>query len=282
MTSTELSTLTNEELMAMTGQGEAKKPGIPRLTVNKEGVDDHDNEIPIGTFKIAQGEASALYAKTAVFRPFHNTFQYAIYDAKAKATTNRSIHIKNWADEALDELGGVRCGKIPNKQAKELSAEDQEKNKLIKCYRFIYGQVTLSGVTETGTKMSVERLPVRMKLSGSNFMPFSETIDLINALKRPIFNFNCNLTLTRQKNGATVWYVVGFEPDLKNLIPMSTEDMELWHSFQEQINRENDYIKGKYKDALKVKTQPTANVKDVVDQLSNDFHDDELPENMRA
>lgn len=265
--------LSDEELMALTGQGQAQRPKLPRLTVNKEGVDEHENAIPVGTFQISQGEAHALYAKTAVFRPFINTYQYSIYDANEKKTTNRSIHIKNWSDEAVDEKGGIRCGKVPNKQAASLSAEEQEKNKLIKCARHIYGTVTLSGVDEKGTPGEVVSLPVKMKLSGSNFMPFGDAFNLINSLKKPMFRFNFNLSLSRKKNGATTWYVVDIEPDLKSNLPFTADDQELCVQFQQMIDKENEYILGKYREALKLRNQVPVDMSYVVDALSDDLND---------
>lgn len=265
--------LTDEELMLLTGQGQAQRPRLPRLMINKEGVDEHENAIPVGTFQISQGEAHALYAKTAVFRPFINTFQYSIYDAAEKKTTNRSIHIKNWGDEAIDEKGGVRCGKVPNKQAASLSAEEQEKNKLIKCARHMYGTVTLNGVDEKGEKGEVVDLPVKMKLSGSNFMPFGDAINLVNALKRPIFSFNFNLSLTRHKNGATTWYIMGVDPDLKSKLEFTKENQELWMNFQGMIDKENEFITGKYREALKLRNQPSIDTSKVIDALSDDLTD---------
>lgn len=268
--------ITDEELMALTGQGAPKQPSLPRLFFNKESVDDHENDIPVGTFAVRQGDEHGVYAKTATFRPFVNVFQYSFFDSRLKKTTNRTIKFDSWNDEAIDELGGLRCGKKTKKEAKDLSKEELEKNSLVKCHRHVYGTVTMSGVDEKKNEVQLNNLPVRMKLGGSNFMPMDDALGVIIALKRPYPALNINMTLTRQKNGATVWYTMTPSVEVKTIIPVTTNDIELLKTFRFMIGRENEFIANKYREAIKGKgtSIPPWEGESVIDALDADFNDD--------
>src|SRR4051812_19191689 len=97
-------TMSDEEMMKHTGQGQASKPSLPRMRINRDATDEQDNNLPVGTFAVSQGDQQ-VFAKTAIFRPFINVFQYSLYDPNLKKTVNRSILFKDWKEEAIDELG---------------------------------------------------------------------------------------------------------------------------------------------------------------------------------
>jgi hypothetical protein len=268
--------LSYEEIAKLTGQNVVKGPAIPTMTINRESVDDKENNIPVGTFAISQGDMT-VYGKTATIRPFINTYQYRLYDAKEGKTTNRTIQFKNWGEEAIDEKGGLKCGKVTGKAAQGLSEAEKAKNDAVKCYRYVYCTVSLNGVTASGEKTEVTNVPARLKLRGVNYMPIGNAFDAIGALKRPIFDFNIGLSLSRQKNGATTYYLMGVDPDLKNVLKMTQEDWDTFDLFQQLIERENNYISEKHVEAIKAKTSPADISREkTVAALDADF-EDEIP-----
>src|SRR5690349_18626141 len=98
-------------MAAATGANVASSNGLPRLRINRESEDDNGNTVPVGTYCVVYNDV-AIYAKQVKFRPFLNTYQYMVYDSKSNSYTNKSIIIKNFNEQAIDELGGLKCGKI--------------------------------------------------------------------------------------------------------------------------------------------------------------------------
>src|SRR5260221_1928176 len=95
-------------------------------------------------------EGVTIFGKIPVlFRPFMNTFQYAQYDNTAKSYVNRTVIVKSFNEEMLDEKGGVKCGRIPPKELEILkeknliSSAEIKTQEQIKCYRSLYGLVTM-------------------------------------------------------------------------------------------------------------------------------------------
>jgi hypothetical protein len=58
--------------------------------------------------------------KPITFRPFISAMQYMHYDPDKSEYVNRSIIFKNWKEEAVDILGGTKCGKVPFKDRESL------------------------------------------------------------------------------------------------------------------------------------------------------------------
>ena len=72
-------------------------------------------------------------------RPFISAMQYMHYDADKGEYINRSIIFKSWKEEAIDILGGTKCGKIPFKERASLTPEQLEHQRTIRCYKLVYG-----------------------------------------------------------------------------------------------------------------------------------------------
>lgn len=261
-----------DELMALTGQSTGPKSDFPRLSINKDGTDDSDRQLPVGAYKLSQGGLS-VYGKPVAFRPFINAYQYGVYDAESKVTTNRSIIIKSFSDEALDELGGVACGKVPFKKRDQLTKEQLEDQKKIKCYRNVYGLATFDGHTADGQQEKIANLPCKLRLSGDNFMPIQEALDVL--AKKKILMLSCSLILTseRRKNGTNIWYRLIAKPDLENLVQITDSDWDVLRMFQESIDNENKGVIEKHKASKKSTSKDGDDIR-ILNALDADFSDD--------
>lgn len=248
---TDLSVYTNkdnfEEVARLTGANVRDNVYLPRLTVTRDSEDEDGNSVPIGTFSVTQDDTT-VYAKAATFRVFLNAYQYQAYDPVVRKYTNRSIIIKSFNEEALDEKGGLACGKIARKQLEAASDEVKARQRNIKCNRLVFGLVSFpDAVTAKGEKTSIESIPVTWKLSGTNFMAPKNAFDAITKMKHHFFQHNLLLSTKRQKNGATVYYEVLVDPVLNNEIEFTSEDIDTIKLFNETIDRENRYVVSKWK-----------------------------------
>lgn len=231
---------------------------LPNLKINTEAVTDNDNAVPVGTYMIVQ-DGVRIYAKTALFRVFLNTYQYMTYDNATGKFTNKSIIIKNFNEDALDELGGVRCGKLPRKELELLqskgllSAEDIKKQTNTTCNRGLYGLVTFEeAITETGEKTSIENLPVIWRTSRSNFNAAKNALDAITKMKHLYFQHWLQLDKPkREKNGSVVYYLINVEPILDKEVEFTADNMATFREFQSIIDRENKQIAEKWRQAKK-------------------------------
>jgi hypothetical protein len=278
--SKELAVVSNDQLQEfLKASGQADTQGqnfttLPRITTNKVGEDDDGNAIPVGTFKVSQ-DGKSVYGKTATFRVIKNAYQYSVYDDTENKYTNRSVIFQSWNEEAIDEKGGVACGKIrakqmPKEPSKQLLAEQSK----IKCYRLVYGVLTMDGVDSKGEKVEIKELPAYFRLSGSNFMPIQQNgLDPITKKNYLWPNVPLNLSLKRDKQGQNVWYTINVNPDFDNSVKLSAQDIENSKLFTEVVDKENAQIAEKYKSAKKADID-TSDDADVIDSLDNDFNDD--------
>lgn len=281
--STELSTInstiSNEDLMKLTGQdqGSGPKSFLPRLKINREYETDEGDQVPPGTYSLSLQEGT-VYAKTASFRPFINAFQYQVYDANTNTYPNKTIIFKSWSEEQIDEKGGVKCGKQTGRAKDRLTAEQVEAQKSTKCYRNLYGTVSLEGVDAKGAKVSVTDEPCLWRVTGSAFTPVGDALQIITASKRPFFSSEIELVAPkREKNGATIFYVPVLKPTNK-VISYTEADFELLKKFQDTINFENGPIIQKYKQARGFIEQTDAIMDDIEDaqfiDMSDNLNDD--------
>ena len=209
--------------------------------------------MPVGTYAVYDsGIESMVYGKPATFRPFLNAFQFMEYDAEQNKFSKRSVIFKNWKDDPIDTSGGSRCGKVPFKERDKLSKAELDPQKNIKCYRLVFGMVSIDGVTSKGTKVSVKDKPVLWRVTGSNFTPVGEAIQSLKNRKKLMFNHTLSLDTERRKAGSNVFYVSNIKVNQKE-VTFTKENMELMQKFQETIATENEDIVALWKDANKSK-----------------------------
>ena len=267
--------LSKEEIMRMTGQddGSIISTGtISRLTINRAAEDDDGNQLSAGVYTVYDSgiEAKVYSTKdTAIqFRPFINAYQYMEYDAENNNYPCSSVVFKSWKDEPIDSNGGVRCGKVIGKAKKQLTPAEIDSQRNIKCYRLVYGLVSMTGATATGDATTVDALPVLFRVTGSNFTPIGESLKSLKGRDSLMQNHLLNLTTKRKKAGSNVYYVSNVSVDNKE-IDFTKKDLEHMDMFSALIEEENSRISDKYQNAHKNKERDVASAK-VINEMADD------------
>ena len=275
-----ISNMSNEQIMQAIGQDDGSNKGvnIPRLGINRSPEDDDGNQLPVGhLFTYDSTVGQNVFGKPVTFRPFISAMQYMHYDPEKSEYVNRSIIFKNWKEEAIDILGGTKCGKIPFKERPSLTPEQLAEQRTIRCYRLLYGLLSFKGKKANGEDHEVTNLPVLWRVTGTAFAPVGSALDQINKRKKLMFTCTFSIDSKRQKKGGNVYYTPEISVNADANLEMSKEEMETLGVFQEAINTENTQVVSLYTDAKKNKyTKKDAesatvisNVEDPAEILSN-------------
>lgn len=276
--------LTFEAIAQYTGQQtNVVNDFLPRLVVSRDAETEDGKIIPPGTFKVYSNSQSAVYAKKALLRAYINTYQYQKYDAVNNKFVNQTINFKNWSDEAIDELGGTRCGKASKQQIAKLTEAQVATQKSIKCYRKLFATISMTGVDDDGNEQVIDELPVLWRSTGSAFQPVGDALQILTKAKRASFTHQLDMSLTRAKQGSNVYYIPEIKVDLTKYRAINEGDLELLKKFQETIDFENSQVIEKYK-----KSKNNEAIADVADDImdagfldlnstSETFHNDEVP-----
>ena len=238
--------MSNEQIMQAIGQDDGSTLGtnIPRLAINRSPEDDDGNQLPVGhyyTYDSTSGQN--VYSKPVTLRPFISAMQYMHYDADQGEYINRSIIFKSWREEAIDILGGTKCGKIPFKERVNLTPEKLEEQRTIRCYKLVYGLLSFDkGVNSQGESISINNLPVLYRVTGTAFSPVSAALDQLNKRKKLMFNCTFSLNTKRQKKGSNVYYTPDISVNADANLQLSDDDMETLKVFQESIDVENKEV----------------------------------------
>ena len=245
--------MSNEQIMQAIGQDDGSSMGvnIPRLAINRSPEDDDGNQLPVGHFYTYDSKSGQnIYSKPVTFRPFISAMQYMNYDAVIGEYINRSIIFKSWREEAIDILGGTRCGKIPFKERSSLTPEQLEEQRTIRCYKLVYGLLSFDkGVNSKGETVSIKDLPVLYRVTGTAFSPVSSALDLLNKRKKLMFNCTLSLNTKRQKKGGNVYYTPDIVVNSDANLQLSDDNMETIKLFQESIEIENKEVIDLYNSA---------------------------------
>ena len=251
--------MSNEQIMQAIGQDDGSNGGIniPRLGINRSPEDDDGNQLPVGhLFTYDSSVGQNVFGKPVTFRPFISAMQYMHYDPEKGEYVNRSIIFKNWKEEAIDILGGTRCGKIPFKERTSLTPEQLAEQRTIRCYRLLYGILSFKGKKANGEDHEVANLPVLWRVTGTAFAPVGSALDQVNKRKKLMFTTTFSIDSKRQKKGGNVFYIPEISVNADANLQMSKEDMETLTVFQDIINTENAEVVDLYKAAKK--GQPTS------------------------
>jgi len=272
--------MSNEQIMQAIGQDDGSSNGIriPRLGINRSPEDDDGNQLPVGhLFTYDSSVGQNVFGKPVTFRPFISAMQYMHYDPEKSEYVNRSIIFKNWKEEAIDILGGTKCGKIPFKERPSLTPEQLAEQRTIRCYRLLYGLLSFKGKKANGEDHTLANLPVLWRVTGTAFSPVGSALDQVNKRKKLMFTTTFSIDSKRQKKGGNVYYTPEISVNADANLQMSKEDMETLTVFQDIINTENSEVVDLYKDAKK--SQSTSSdgesakvikqVEDPVEVLSN-------------
>tara|TARA_R100001163_G_scaffold39480_1_gene30037 strand:+ start:601 stop:1449 length:849 start_codon:yes stop_codon:yes gene_type:complete len=245
--------MSNEQIMQAIGQDDGSSMGvnIPRLAINRSPEDDDGNQLPVGHFYTYDSSTGQnVYSKPVTLRPFISAMQYMHYDAVKSEYVNRSIIFKSWREEAIDILGGTKCGKIPFKERSSLTPEQLEEQRTIRCYKLVYGLLSFDkGVTAKGETTSVKNLPVLYRVTGTAFSPVTSALDLLNKRKKLMFNCTLSLNTKRQKKGGNVYYTPDILVNSDANLQLSDDNMDTIKLFQESIDVENKEVIDLYNSA---------------------------------
>ena len=274
--------MSDEQIMQAIGQDDGSNMGtnIPRLAINRTPEDDDGNQLPVGHFYTYDSNVGQnVFGKPVTFRPFISAMQYMHYDAVKGEYINRSIIFKSWKEEAIDILGGTRCGKISFKERSNLTPEQQEQQRTIRCYKLVYGLLSFkNGKTAQGKEHSVENLPVLYRVTGTAFSPVSAALDQLKKRKKLMFNTLLKIDTKRQKKGSNVFYVPEISVNADANLQLSDTDMDTLKVFQESIDAENLEVAGLYNSSKTKKVNSSDNVDaEIVKDLG-----DESPEKVLA
>ena len=274
--------MSDEQIMQAIGQDDGSNLGtnILRLAINRTPEDDDGNQLPVGHFYTYDSNVGQnVFGKPVTFRPFISAMQYMHYDAVKGEYINRSIIFKSWKEEAIDILGGTRCGKISFKERSNLTPEQQEQQRTIRCYKLVYGLLSFkNGKTAQGKEHSVENLPVLYRVTGTAFSPVSAALDQLKKRKKLMFNSLLNIDTKRQKKGSNVFYVPEISVNADANLQLSDTDMDTLKVFQESIDAENLEVAGLYNSAKTKRVNSSDNVDaEIVKDLG-----DESPEKVLA
>ena len=275
-----INNMSDEQIKQAIGQDDGSSNGIsiPRLGINRSPEDDDGNQLPVGhLFTYDSSVGQNVFGKPVTFRPFISAMQYMHYDPEKGEYVNRSIIFKNWKEEAIDILGGTKCGKIPFKERPSLTPEQLAEQRTIRCYRLLYGLLSFKGKKANGEDHTLANLPVLWRVTGTAFSPVGSALDQINKRKKLMFTTTFSIDSKRQKKGGNVYYTPEISVNADANLQMSKEDMETLSVFQDIINTENSEVVELYKVAKK--GQPTSSdgesakvikqVEDPVEVLSN-------------
>ena len=273
--------MSDEQIMQAIGQDDGSNAGnnIPRLAINRTPEDDDGNQLPVGHYYTYDSKIGQIvFGKPVTLRPFVSAMQYMHYDAEKGEYINRSIIFKSWKAEAIDILGGTKCGKIPFKERSSLTPEQLEQQRTIRCYKLVYGLLSFKdGKTAQGEPHVVENLPVLYRVTGTAFSPVTSALDQLKKRKKLMFNCTFSLDTKRQKKGGNVFYVPEIAVNADANLQLSDTDMETLKVFQESIDIENAEVVNLYNTA-KTK-QP--NMSDKIDaEIVEDV--DDAPEKVLA
>jgi hypothetical protein len=275
-----MSNMSDEQIMQAIGQDDGSNRGvnIPRLGINRSPEDDDGNQLPVGhLFTYDSTVGQNVFGKPVTFRPFISAMQYMHYDPEKSEYVNRSIIFKNWKEEAIDILGGTKCGKIPFKERPSLTPEQLAEQRTIRCYRLLYGLLSFKGKKANGEDHEVTSLPVLWRVTGTAFAPVGSALDQINKRKKLMFTCTFSIDSKRQKKGGNVYYTPEISVNADANLEMSKEEMETLGVFQEVINTENAQVVSLYNDAKKnnytkkdaESATVISNVEDPAEVLSN-------------
>ena len=250
---TNIKQMSDEQIMQAIGQDDGSSAGtnIPRLSINRSPEDDDGNQLPVGHFCTYDSNVGQnVFAKPVTLRPFISAMQYMHYDADKGEYVNRSIIFKSWREEAIDILGGTKCGKIPFKERSNITPEEMERQRTIRCYKLVYGLLSFSnGKTSQGNDHILENIPVLYRVTGTAFSPVTSALDLLKKRKKLMFNCTFSLDTKRQKKGGNVFYVPEISVNADANLQLSDTDMDTLKVFQESIDVENKEVIDLYNSA---------------------------------
>ena len=246
---------------------------LPILKVNYQEEDDEGNELKKGAFALTL-PTGTVYGKDVRVRVYADYMQYLNYDPVQEAVVNKTI-IHRVGDEAIDEQGGVRCGKPTSKDLREMDEETQQKWRSVTCFRYLYSTVTIADATlADGTKAEVKDVPCLFRMKTGSFMAFNSVLEATKSQRLKFTQVESVVKTVRKKRGSVNYFVIEIHPDMSNIREITGEDFAFMSKILETVNGENKRIIAKHNNALRAKQTDADDEKvvaEVEDYLDADF-----------
>lgn len=265
------------ELAILAGADPEADGGGPRTPVLKVNPDDEDadgNEIPRGQLFITEQD-EPVYAKTVRIRPLTQHYQYMDFDGDAKKLRSKTVLNTSFKQEFIDSAGTIRCGRPGGVEWKEMSEERKKQFKDVSCTRLLGVLVSYEGKTKDGTKVTVENQPALFKLRGTNFMGFDDEVIKQIPKGRKMWDFWADITLTRQKNGATTYWTFNYKVDTSAPAPLDGQTVETIKHFASMVESENRQVRKDYEAAVRKRSGDAEAIDALGEDLDDDLNDDE-------
>tara|TARA_Y100001972_G_scaffold84354_1_gene102679 strand:- start:106 stop:927 length:822 start_codon:yes stop_codon:yes gene_type:complete len=250
----ELATVSAEqerEIARSLGLVEETTDRIPVLKLNYSEEDDFERPLKKGTF-VLMGQEEPVYAESVKFKPIAQFYQWLDFDIEESKLVNKTVMIPHFGKEARDQKGGIRCGKPSSKYLAE-HPEEKPLYKSITCFRMLYGIVEYTGKTADGDEVTVGPIGCVIRLKGANFMGFGrQVVDKLPKNKN-IYNYECNITSIKKKEGSVIYYVMDFETDFLSPVGLDTDTVDAMKVVMEYVEAENTQVNRDYEEALREK-----------------------------
>ena len=215
--------------------------------------------VEAGSFRIEETTTGGktFYATDVTLRPFMQRVYYRRWvNAKGEASGYylKTVMANDLLSELKDSDGGFNCGK-PSQYFEDWSTVPQNVKELItttKRIRVVFGTIEVKGaIDEEGNPVETpDAIPVVWEVTSK------EGYNTLNAPFARIFKMQAlpmeySIALStgpRELPNGEYFYVPSVSLDLKNKIPLTDKDEEMFTSFVEWVTNTNSYILSKWDD----------------------------------
>lgn len=264
------SKLSYEELAKLAGRADTAE-FLPSLKINTDEGDDPEKPLPRGVWMLTVGDKQ-YFTKEVRLQIFSHRLQYRVVNSDTFKLENKSIIFRGFNEEIPDITGGYKCGKLTRKQQEELSEAEKEVQKGIKLNHVIHGLVSLK---DDYTGEEVNGVLCSLYLRGANYTIVQEYLDQLDKDKIVAFQLETVMTLTRQKNGAVVYWTVNMKRG--DQVEISTDTYKTLEEVASLIRTENNDVIEKWKQAQQKKNDAPKEVSHLVDVSPNLDLNDDIP-----
>jgi hypothetical protein len=130
----------------------------------------------------------------------------------------------------------------------------------------------MTGKTLDGDEVTITDQPALFKLSGGNFMTFDEEVVDKLPRGRQMWDFEIKLSKEKKKAGENIWFLIHFDVDLANPLPLTEEVVHTLNEFSQSVQAQNAEIMAKHDKALRERQADDA----VLDAMEDGSLEDDL------
>jgi hypothetical protein len=275
--------LSNDDRLALTGQGGKLGNMLPKLKINYASdieEDGKDISIPKGqwtvTLRDTDDKPVVAFAEKITVRAFIRGYRYSVWDTDNEKLVLLSSIFKNWNESVIDTLGNEHTAAKYKKAMINDFPEYETAVSQLKCQQIIYGRVTFENAVDIHKKsVEVVDLPMAWVAKGSGFMPVSNAIKGLTDRKVLMEQYPFTITTHKLKKGAVTYW----EPVLEENAPVefTEDDWLLMDRFLKTIKTDNNEVLFAFQKRLESDKSDTS-ADEIIDgrDLASDF-DDEIP-----